>query len=98
MIVEFHTTIGKIAESTHGILICGDPNEEIDSITTDSRKIGNRSLYVPLIGERYNGHQFIEKLIKDKSIAGFLTMKNEYSEIAGRNGINAILCDDTLKA
>ncbi|MFH0977540.1 MAG: UDP-N-acetylmuramoyl-tripeptide--D-alanyl-D-alanine ligase [Spirochaetota bacterium] len=98
MKAEFNSTIGKAAEWAGGTLLCGDRNKEINSITTDSRELGKDSLFVPIVGERFDGHQFIDELVKSGSIAAFLTMREESAKAARELGTGAILCDDTLKA
>ncbi len=98
MIVEFHAKINSIAEWAGGVIISGDPEREINSITTDSREPGRESLFVPIVGEKFDGHKFIDELVKEKKIAAFLTMRKEDRRFAENSDICAILCDDTLKA
>jgi UDP-N-acetylmuramoyl-tripeptide--D-alanyl-D-alanine ligase len=98
LIAEFTASLGSIAELAGGVLLCGDRNKEIHSITTDSRELGKDSLFVPIVGEKFDGHQFIDGLVKSGSIAAFLTMSDEHDKIARAYGTGAILCDDTLKA
>ena len=52
-------TIAEIVKATGGTLICGDEDFKIDYITTDSRK-ANAGLFVPLAGESFDGHMFLE--------------------------------------
>ena len=42
---------------------------EIDSITADSREVGENSLYICLIGERANGHDHITEAISRGAVA-----------------------------
>ncbi|WP_087973010.1 UDP-N-acetylmuramoyl-tripeptide--D-alanyl-D-alanine ligase [Oceanobacillus rekensis] len=44
-------------------------NKEIKSVTTDSRSVGNHSLFIPIIGEHFDGHHFAEKAIENGAIA-----------------------------
>ncbi len=96
--MDFESNINSIAEWCGGELLAGKPDRRIMTITTDSRNLGRESLFVPIIGEKYDGHKFIDDLVKDKSIAGFLTMREEHRSIAEENDISGVLCDDTLKA
>lgn len=98
MKVEYFATVESIVKSSGGSLLYGDPCKEIKAITTDSRDMGEDNLFVPIIGKRFNGHQFIDQLARDKSIVAFLTMKEKHRSIAEDYGVCAILCDDTLKA
>ena len=52
-------TVAEIVKATGGKLVRGDENFEIDYITTDSRK-ANSGLFVPLAGESFDGHMFLE--------------------------------------
>lgn len=52
-------TCREILEATAGKLICGDPGMEIYGVSTDSRKIRTGDLFIPLEGERFDGHDYI---------------------------------------
>lgn len=54
-------TLQEIAQATDGELH-GDPNSLVNRVSTDSRTIQPGELYVALIGERFDGHQFIPQL------------------------------------
>ena len=96
--MEFNASLGNIAEWAGGVLLCGERSKEIHSITTDSREHGRDSLFVPIVGEKFDGHQFIDGLVKSGSIAAFLTRSDDHDKIARAYSVGAILCDDTLKA
>lgn len=98
MKVDFYSTAGDIAESSGGRLISGKSSRVIKTIATDSRDTGKDLLFVPLAGERFDGHQFIEELAEGRDLAAFLTMKEDYKSIADRCGKCAILCGDTCKS
>ena len=51
-------TIEDILNATGGILVCGDENKKISSVSTDSRTLDGDTLFVPLKGERFDGHDF----------------------------------------
>lgn len=42
---------------------------QIDEVNTDSRKQTKNSLFVPIVGERFNAHDFIEEAINQGAIA-----------------------------
>ena len=52
--------VREIINATNGILLSGDENLEIIGFSQDSRKIKAGMMYIPLIGERFDGHDFIE--------------------------------------
>ena len=52
-------TLGKIAEWTHGKIDERDASVEITGVSTDSRSAKEGDLFVPLVGFRFDGHDFI---------------------------------------
>ena len=59
-------TLENIARVTSGRYI-GDESKlsiEVAAITTDSRRITNDCLFVPIVGERADGHDYIEDVMK----------------------------------
>lgn len=51
-------TVKDILKATGGTLVCGDENKKINSVSTDSRNLDSHTLFVPLKGERFDGHDF----------------------------------------
>jgi len=86
--------VKEILEATGGELISGDINAVISDISTDSRKIGKDMLFIPLKGEKFDGHDFIQNVLQSEA-AGCMTHKN----VDGTNGNKCILkVQDTLVA
>jgi len=52
-------------------LISGNKKKYIESISTDSRTIERGDFFIPLTGENYDGHNFIESALK-KDAGGFV--------------------------
>jgi UDP-N-acetylmuramoyl-tripeptide--D-alanyl-D-alanine ligase len=99
MVMVNHTsTVGEIAQRCGGRITSGDSSMIVKTITTDSRELGENNLFVPLVGERFDGHDFIVPLLKTRCIGSFLTMRSGYTEEAVARDISEIRCDDTLKA
>lgn len=86
----------EILEVVHGELIKGDLEIEISSISTDSRRIKEGDLFIPLKGERYDGHDFIHSAIKNGA-GGILFSKDIDLSILKENNF-AIKVRDTLSA
>ena len=63
--------IEEILTWTKSKLISGRPGQYIDSVSTDSRAIKEGEFFLPLIGENYNGHDFIYSALK-KGASGFV--------------------------
>jgi UDP-N-acetylmuramoyl-tripeptide--D-alanyl-D-alanine ligase len=58
-------TLKEIVEAVHGQLLGSfdDLNVSITAVDTDSRAMNAGSLFVPLVGERFDGHTYIEKAL-----------------------------------
>lgn len=69
-------------------------NIEISGISTDSRKISENQLYIPLIGENFNGHSFIEDALAKNSKGALWNKDEPLLDV----DFPFILVDDTLLA
>ena len=68
-------SIRKIEKAVHGVW--WNPREgaeEVASVTTDSRSVPSGSLFVPIVGEKFDGHRFIGAAL-DSGAAGVLCAK-----------------------
>lgn len=52
-------TTEEIIKATSGTLLCGEGKGEIKGISTNSREIGEGELFIPLTGDKFDGHEFI---------------------------------------
>lgn len=55
-------TLADVARITGGTLLAGDPALPVPGISTDSRSVREGELFVPLRGERFDGHTFLPEL------------------------------------
>lgn len=86
-------SIAEIRDAVSGKIVQGDPKHKIDSISIDSRTIEPGQLFIAIIGERFDGHQFIpdaiaggaKALIVDRSIKAY-------------PGVDIIIVEDTTVA
>lgn len=83
----------EIVKAVGGILISGEINTEFYSISTDSRKIKEGDLFIPLAGERFDGHDYIESSL-EQGAYGSLTQK----DVEPLCGKVLIKVSDTMKA
>ncbi len=90
-------TVEEIEKATKGRLLCGDRKHLISGISTDSRTIGERDLFFPIIGENFDGHDFIPSAIKNGVSAIVASKEDKIRDILETN-IDIILVDDTLEA
>ncbi|MDO5397641.1 MAG: UDP-N-acetylmuramoyl-tripeptide--D-alanyl-D-alanine ligase [bacterium] len=68
-------TLNDILEAAHGTLVCGDENAEFYDITTDSRATAGGKLFIPLVGDNFDAHNFINAAF-DMGAGAVLTHKD----------------------
>lgn len=89
----FTLNTDEIIKATQGKLIGDGVSQPISGISTDSRKIQSGDLFIPIIGENFDGHDYIACAF-EKGAAASLTQK----EIPDSAGKNLIMVENTLKA
>lgn len=76
-------TVGQLLEAVHGTLLGGSQDIEltVSGVDTDSRDIHPGSLFIPLVGERFDGHAYITSAL-EAGAAGCLTarVRTDYRE------------------
>ena len=48
-------------------------------ISTDTRAINQNNVYLPLVGEKFDGHSFIENAIKNSDVEVYFTNNEKYN-------------------
>ena len=84
-----------ILKAVDGKLVSGDLSQRFLSISTDSRNICAGALFIPLIGENFNGHDFIGDAVKADA---FGTLASQDTGLLPDGDFTVIRVDDTLKA
>ncbi|NLW22904.1 MAG: UDP-N-acetylmuramoyl-tripeptide--D-alanyl-D-alanine ligase [Tissierellia bacterium] len=69
-------------------------NINIEGVSTDSRQTKYGQLFIPLIGEKFNGHKFIGQAIEKGAVASLWNKDEPIPDI----DFPFILVEDTLKA
>ncbi|MBI3605441.1 MAG: UDP-N-acetylmuramoyl-tripeptide--D-alanyl-D-alanine ligase [Nitrospirae bacterium] len=64
-------TVGEIVKITRGRLIQGNPDTIVKRFSTDSRKIEPEAFFIPLRGDRFDGHQFIDQACQNGASGSF---------------------------
>lgn len=89
-------TLGQVADMLGGRLSDPDKKDlQIKGVSTDSRTIVKENLYIPLIGEKFDGRLFIKEC-QDAGASAFLIDEN-YKITSGIT-MPYIVVDDTKKA
>ncbi len=86
-------TIAEVLEATGGELLQGDPGARITAVSTDTRSLEPGALYVPLTGERFDGHAFMAEALRRGAVATLVSQTVDLPE-----HVAAIRVDDTLVA
>ena len=84
--------IKEIIDATNGKLLSGNLDDDILGFTQDTRKIKEGDLYIPLIGEKSDGHAYIEQAFQ-QGASSIIT-----SQVVDYPDKNVILVEDTLQA
>lgn len=67
---------------------------EIAGVSTDSRKLTRGNLFVPLVGDNFDGHEFITTAIENGALASFWQADRELPDL----DFPFILVEDSLEA
>lgn len=84
--------IREIIEATGGTLLSGNINDDIHGFTQDTRQIHEGDMYIPLVGEKNDGHQFIKQAFEAGASSVITSQPIDYPDK------NVILVKDTLQA
>ena len=87
------TTVRDIVKASGGILLAGDPEMQVKNVSIDSRVMKGEDLFVPLIGERSDAHDYLTQAIENGAVAVLSSRKMEPLP-----GAAWIQVEDTLKA
>ena len=73
-------TIRELLEAVNGRLVGGDTDLErtVERVETDSRRITPGSLFVPLRGERFNGHAYVNDALEHGAAGAFIQREQTY--------------------
>jgi len=89
-------TLAQLLEAVEGTLLGGqaDLSTPIPQVDTDSRDIHQGALFLPLVGERFDGHAYIDQALR-AGAAGCLTARERDSYLPGKFYVKV---SDTQKA
>jgi UDP-N-acetylmuramoyl-tripeptide--D-alanyl-D-alanine ligase len=72
-----------------------DPAAALGPISTDSRQLAGGQLFIPLVGERFDGHGFLEQALRIGAQAA-LVQRDRADQVP--DGLPCWIVDDTLNA
>ena len=88
-------TIAEIARATGGEIVGNDAGE-VTGVSTDSRMVAAGELFVPLVGERFDGHDYIEAALA-RGVRVFIAAGEWISRKSAATGATCIVVADTLR-
>ena len=87
-----------IIKATAGEVIQGKADVHFEGISTDSRTVVKGNLFLALIGEKFNGHDFLTDVVQ-KGASGLVIQRSELGRLGPGCGAAAVIVvEDTLKA
>lgn len=95
---------GDIVEAVRGESVAAAATRPVAAVSIDSRSVSAGSLFVPLIGARVDGHEFIGDALRSGAHAVLVdrrTWRARQSELRGlaeRHGAMMVVVEDTLRA
>ncbi|MEQ8200144.1 MAG: UDP-N-acetylmuramoyl-tripeptide--D-alanyl-D-alanine ligase [Syntrophomonadaceae bacterium] len=84
-----------IVESAKGVLLCGDVNSWIEGVSTDSRHYAPGQVFFALKGDKFDGHDYVNDLIKSGATA-VVVSRPDKATLGTDSAV--ILVGDTLEA
>ncbi|MFY9113941.1 MAG: UDP-N-acetylmuramoyl-tripeptide--D-alanyl-D-alanine ligase [Dethiobacteria bacterium] len=87
-------TVREIAEATGGTLVGGNPENSVGGVSIDTRSLEPEDWFVPLKGERTDGHHFISEALSKGASGAFSEVDPPRSLYSGV----IIRVEDTLDA
>ncbi len=57
------TTVESVRQAVRGAIVCGARDSFVTGVSTDSRNIAPGDLFVALIGDKFDGHDFIDQAL-----------------------------------
>ncbi|MFO7300897.1 MAG: UDP-N-acetylmuramoyl-tripeptide--D-alanyl-D-alanine ligase [Acidobacteriota bacterium] len=93
MAARVDLTAAMVAECTGGRLAVGEPATTFAAVSIDTRTLAPGALFVALAGERFDGHDFVDRAV-DAGAAGLLVARLP----AAPRDVAVIVVDDTLAA
>ncbi|MDD2573449.1 MAG: UDP-N-acetylmuramoyl-tripeptide--D-alanyl-D-alanine ligase [Bacillota bacterium] len=86
--------ITDIATAVKGEIVCGPKDGMVDKISLDTRTLEQGSLFIPLRGERFDGHDFLAQAARKGARVMIVDREGDY----GYRYVSVIRVKDTLEA
>lgn len=95
-------SVEQIVRATCGELLAGNNNQITENVTIDSREQKKNALFVPIIGEKTDGHRYVSGALKNGAGTLFMQRDSSYKEeilsLAEEAGATVIAVENTVDA
>lgn len=88
------STLKELAEMCEGHLINTEEDFQVQKVSIDTRAMNGAQIYIPIVGERFDGHSFIDLAFKQGALVSLFQKDFDHSMFKSP----LILVDDTNKA
>ena len=83
-------TLGEVASAAGGRLVGGDPSTVVTAVVSDSRSVSTGALFIALVGERADGHDFAVAAVEDGAVAVLGTRVTEAPTVVVTDVLQAL--------
>lgn len=87
-------TVGEVCLATQGKVVGSVVQEQFTGVSTDTRTVKKGDLFIPLVGDKFDGHDFIHQAIENGAVGIVFSHK----DMVVPEHITAIVVTDTLLA
>ena len=92
-------TLSDIAACLGSSPESGDLSAPLSGVSTDSRTLERGSLFVPLVGENFDGHDYVRAVIEEKGAIGVVWSRSDIPDwLRSASHVAVFAVDDTLAA
>ncbi|MBP8984167.1 MAG: UDP-N-acetylmuramoyl-tripeptide--D-alanyl-D-alanine ligase [Syntrophobacterales bacterium] len=89
--------VEDVLMATDGHLLKGEAGGVFYGLATDTRKLSGGNLFIPLVGEKFDGHDFLKEAV-EAGASGLLLQRGKEDRLSGVGDTVVILVEDTLRA
>ena len=94
--------VEQLVAATGGELLAGDAGQLIKNVTIDSREQAESALFVPIIGEKTDGHKYVAGALKNGAKTVFMQRESAYKEeilaLAKKAEVSVVAVENTVSA
>jgi len=94
--------VEQLVAAVNGELLTGNKNQLVKNVTIDSREQAEDALFVPIIGEKTDGHKYVAGALQNGAKTLFMQKESSYKEeileLAAKAGAVVVSVENTVTA